>query len=396
MKKHYFLIEGIKDWPHAGVHIDKITGGTYSVENIIGHFDEFSYTNIYNVNRYHLLEKDSYKFLINFIHMPATTEFHISKESVDILNNDKNAYLVLFSCFENIITPEELSDTIKNYGILHDKVIVMCSYLPAHNQVINGINYSCINFWESYSRYHHKTLTDIAVRNSSTLRREIQKAEQKFLCLNRNVKPHRIWFYYAMIKSKIVNQGYVSYHLPKIHPADYKLVSEGPWVLKRIPAELHKDFKLTNARKMYPKMLDKINTNQIINYNDSILPYYTNTLFSIVTESDARNNFITEKTYKAIVNLHPFFIIGNPDQHTILRARGYHTFEDFFGISSVTDYNEAMQLCFNIDKMDLNETKRTIKNEYYDKLIHNRNNFFNRKVTWNSIVKEMFNAIEKK
>jgi hypothetical protein len=146
---------------------------------------------------------------------------------------------------------------------------------------------------------------------------------------------------------------------------------------------------------MYPRKLDRLETEAIINYNGGIENYYKDSLLSFVTESDATKNFITEKTYKAIVNLHPFFIIGNPEQHLLLRQRGYHTFEELFGADSVTDYNSAVKMLTHVKSYELNRLKKIVEKNYFDKLVHNQRNFFTRKVTWTSIVKEIFNAIEK-
>lgn len=65
-------------------------------------------------------------------------------------------------------------------------------------------------------------------------------------------------------------------------------------------------------------------------YNSNI---FTDTKFSIITESnfssrDSKINFITEKTYKAIFNHHPFVIFGTSGLLDTLRNKGYKTFND--------------------------------------------------------------------
>ena len=328
--------------------------------------------------------------------MPLYTDFSISKQSAYMLNNDPKCFLILMSCHEYMITPEAIQKTVESYSIPLNKVVVLCSNLEAHGQKINGIRYVCINFWESFTRFHHRILPNVPIADPATKRKSVKTASRKYLCLNRNIKPHRIWFYYALIKQGMLEQGHVSYHLPKLYDnTDYATISNGDWVLKRIPQELHNDYKIVNARKMYPRALDRLNNEAIINYDNSIENYYKDSLLSFVTESDPIKNFITEKTYKAIVNLHPFFIIGNPEQHLLLRQRGYYTFEELFGVDSVTDYNSAVKMLTHVKNYDLNILKKTIEKSYFDKLLHNQRNFFSRKVTWTSIVKEIFNAIEK-
>lgn len=400
MNNHYFFLDNVRDWPHDSLHIQKgnknHTNEFWPVDHLLTHFEEFSYNNFFNTNKAYLAKAHSYKFILNFIHMPAKTDFSISKQSIYMLNNDPKCFLVLMSCHEYVIVPDALQKTVESYSIPLNKVIVLCSNIEAHGQIINGIKYVCINFWESLTRFHHRVLPNAPIADPERKRNHIKNAQKKFISLNRNIKPHRIWFYYSIIKNEMLDEGYVSYHLPKINKAEYNTVSNSHWVLKRIPQDLHDDYKITNARLMYPRALDTLEKQAIINYGNGIEQYYRNSLLSIVTESDATKNFITEKTYKAILNLHPFFIVGNPDQHTLLRQRGYYTFEELFGVDSVTDYQSSSLMLQRIKSYDLENLKKIIEKKYIDKLIHNQQNFFNRKVTWTSIVQEIFNAIEKK
>jgi len=396
MSNHYFYLESVRDWPHDAISIQRgqrsVSNESWSVENLIGHFAEFSYENFFNLSKLELAEEDSYKFILNFIHMPHKIDFAHSAESVAYLNNDPKCYLVLMSCHEYAISPVELATYIQSCNIPCNKVIVLCSNIEVHNSVINGIKYICINFWESFTKLHHKLLPNVPIADARQLPARIKTANKKFLCLNRNIKPHRIWFYYALVKQEMLDQGHVSYHLPKINSQEYFVMSNEQWTLKRIPSELHDDFKKTNARKMYARMLDRLETDAIINYGNGPAKYYNDSLLSFVTESDPVKNFITEKTYKAIVNLHPFFIIGNPDQHTLLRQRGYHTFEDIFGSNGVMNYNEAVAMLAYLKSQDTDKLKKNIEINYIDKLVHNQRHFFNRKVRWSSIVNEIINA----
>lgn len=401
MKLHYFLLDNTKDWPHSGLTVDKKTSShephaNWSVDNLLSHFDEFSYTNFYNVNKVDIIEPHAYKFILNFLHMPGINKFVCSTDAKNLLRNDPRCFLVLMSCLEYHIDAEGLRKYLDFLEIPAEKVIVLCSNVECHNHVINGVLYICINFWESYSRFHHKLLPTSPVANIAKMRKNIKNARRKFLCLNRNVKPHRIWLYYAMVKQDMLEQGHVSYHLPKLNVKDYNMLCSGDWVLKRIPPKLHDDFKLVNARKMYPRLLDRLDHVSIINYGNEISAYYADSLVSIVTESDATKNFLTEKTYKAIANLHPFFIIGNPDQHTVLRSRGYYTFEEMFGVDVVEDYESAVQMLTHLKNTEISALKRNIEKNYLDKLVHNHNNFFKRKITWTTIVQEILNATERK
>jgi len=266
----------------------------------------------------------------------------------------------------------------------HDKVVVLCCDVEAHNKTLDGIKYITVNYWESVSIHQHKTLPNVAITLPDEL--DIDNATKKFLCLNRNIKPHRIWLMYSILKNGVYDQGHVSYNLPDISKEEHNECAKSYHTVKRIPKELHTDYKMSLLREMYTRKLDELNKVQVINYSNSIKAYYNDSLISVITESDSTKNFITEKTYKAIMNLHPFFIVGNPEQHSLLRARGYETFEDLFGVDCVMDYNQATALWQNINAMDIDILKRQIKEKYIDKLLHNQRLFLSRKVSWDKIV----------
>ena len=93
------------------------------------------------------------------------------------------------------------------------------------------------------------------------------------------------------------------------------------------------------------------------------------------------------------MNLHPFFIVGNPQQHELLRERGYHTFEDLFGVNKVTNFVEAQAMWKHIKNYDIDVLKRTVRRKYYDKLLHNQQLFLSRKISWNDITDNLIEAV---
>ena len=390
MSKCYFLLDKILHDPYTAVSFEN-TNGRSSLHFLLGHFAGFSYLDFFHVNQIGLIKKDAIKFIVSPIHMPLNVDISLSQKSIDLINNDPTVYLCLLSFQECLITPTDLKKELIKQKINRKKVIVLCSNIDANKQTIEDVRYIAINFWESISRHQHQILPDIA--STAIEEYNIDNANKKFLCLNRNIKPHRIWLMYSMIKSNILDQGHVSYALPDIDKDEHKAVANSIHTLKHIPLELHGDFKMALLQKMYARKLDSLDAKHVINYSSSIKHYYNDSVLSVITESDSHKNFITEKTYKAIMNLHPFFIIGNPTQHSLLRARGYETFEDLFGVNAVMNYNQAQQLWTNIDNMDLSILKENIKKKYLDKLVHNQQLFLSRVVSWDNIVDTLIETV---
>lgn len=383
MSKCYFLVDNILQTPYSGLTFD-LPGelNHRPLDYVLGHFDDFAYDNFYNVNLVKFLD-DRPKYILNVIHMPEWVDIQPSAETVELLRNDPTVFYCLISTTECRLRPKMLADELDKHHIPRNKVVVLCCDLEAHNKTIEGVKFISVNFWESISRHQHKTLPDIAITHPDEL--QIHNANKKFLCLNRNIKPHRIWLMYSILKSGVLEQGHVSYNLPDINKAEHIECAKSQHTIKRIPAELHDDYKMALLREMYSRKLDKLDEVAVINYSTSIKKYYNDSCISVITESDSTKNFITEKTYKAIMNLHPFFIIGTPTQHSILRARGYETFEDIFGVSHVMNFEQAQKMWHHIANIDLDVLKQKIADEYLDKLVYNQQLFLSRQVSWKDI-----------
>jgi hypothetical protein len=80
-----------------------------------------------------------------------------------------------------------------------------------------------------------------------------------------------------------------------------------------------------------PDLIHKINTD-----------FYKKTFCSIIAESHYEKETIhlTEKTWKTIMNGHPFMILGNPKILTMLKHEGFKTFDAWFDES----YDESYDL----------------------------------------------------
>ena len=66
------------------------------------------------------------------------------------------------------------------------------------------------------------------------------------------------------------------------------------------------------------------NNHKLINHD-----FYQNAYFNFVVETHFDNDtiFLTEKTFKPILNLQPFVIVGNPGSLQLLKSLGYKTFD---------------------------------------------------------------------
>ena len=234
MVQCYFLLDNVLDAPHGGLMVKKNSNANTIVENMLGHFDDFSYKNFYNTNKIDLLPQNSIKFVLSFLHMPTENTPQLSRLAVEKINNDPNVYLVVMSVYEYIIAPQKLAIALSKIGIKREKVIALTSNIEEHGKRLEGVTYYAINFWESYSRFHLKLLPSTGFITKDERLASLNVAEKKFISLNRNVKPHRIWFYYSILKNEMLNQGHVSYHLPRIDSQTYKFIANSEFVKDQI------------------------------------------------------------------------------------------------------------------------------------------------------------------
>ena len=165
----------------------------------------------------------------------------------------------------------------------------------------------------------------------------------------------------------------------------YALPSDCLRVLKQVGL---KTKYITNfARSFKPIILDmpsdKFSQDSIHNTE---LWHYTDTFFSIISETTIDNRFITEKIYKPMLNLHPFIIIGAPRILELLKEKGYYTFEEMFDESYDTELDPVVRINKVISNVN-NFSKKTYKEKHkiyksiIPKLLHNRNHYYSTATT---------------
>jgi hypothetical protein len=151
---------------------------------------------------------------------------------------------------------------------------------------------------------------------------------KKFLSFNRFMnRSHRTGLAYIALKYNLLPDGYFSFlYNPK---DDY----EDSLRRLNLPTEPFADA----IRSMVPRQLDTDHLDQtelstfftVTNYRKDL---YQNSYVHIVTETQFEKSvspFMSEKTWRPILNLQPFIYLGNPFSLNTLRMMGFKTFEPF-------------------------------------------------------------------
>jgi hypothetical protein len=98
---------------------------------------------------------------------------------------------------------------------------------------------------------------------------------------------------------------------------------------------------------------------------------YENTSLSVISESETagKHIWITEKTWRAILNKHPFLIIGQPYTLKHLESLGYKTFEKYlpYQYDNIEDFFKRSKIIYkNLDWLKANWKYLDFKEIYND------------------------------
>lgn len=159
---------------------------------------------------------------------------------------------------------------------------------------------------------------------------EIKEKSKDFLCFNKVPRKHRLQLLDKMLETNVINRGYYSFH------------EEGNTSWLANLANKKEYSNIVANKHVFPMKLNMTadRTNPVdVRLDD--LKYFDDSYFSVVTETTFYSNndptvnfdlnasdcvFISEKTHKCFVCMHPFVLLGNPGSLTELRKIGYKTF----------------------------------------------------------------------
>ena len=149
---------------------------------------------------------------------------------------------------------------------------------------------------------------------------------RKFTMLSRIHKWWRATITSYFHREGLLDTSYWSYGLTDCGD----LYTNNPIMLSRLPGLDHymKEFLQGGPYTCDNLTADEHNSHWILAdylYNDSYCSFVLETLYDAEQSGGA---FLTEKTFKAIRNGHPFIIFGCPNSLATLRRLGYRTFDD--------------------------------------------------------------------
>lgn len=172
-----------------------------------------------------------------------------------------------------------------------------------------------------------------------------------FLSYNRKPKSHRHELVSKIIDNELLNKGWVTYTAGHFQEID---LYTG-----------HTDKMLMNNDTRFSRPEDMATLGDLNIWN--------NCFCTVVTETEINDPWhITEKTWKPILGLRPYIIIGNKNLENILSKLNFYTSQDLLGIK----INNIEDTIDYLKKLSIKSKKEIY--EFYcnllPKLEHNRNN----------------------
>ncbi len=269
---------------------------------------------------------------------------------IDIWEGSYEHSYNLFQNINSFLDKYEINDDGKVF-VSGNNVLLM----EMDNNKINPYNTNRIKRFinDQYINDSGKFISEIrAAKNNQILSEEYVyslqtelKFEEKpkyFLMYNRNTsRLHRPYFVMKLWEENLLNNGYVS--LIKNDEFEDRMNEPAGSADEIDLNEVDFNKLRTTYTNYYPLNIDEEDGEKIAWFHNFLSrnKEYEETFFTIVGETNAESQylFITEKTMKPIMNLHPFFVVGNPNTLRYLKSLGFKTFSDFWDESYDSEKN---------------------------------------------------------
>ena len=273
-------------------------------------------------------------------------------------------------CATHKLSPDSIRFVIGNYKLKDTKPFV---FFP------DG---------ELYYRYLQ------VIENNYVKEHNLKIRDKKFTCLIRADKIWRKIYASYLYQLDLLRQGYFSYTGYKYQTSHKGLDNIETW--NNFDDTLEQD--ILSFELKTPIRCDILSDTEHNNHKLINADFFTNAYFNFVVEThfDSNTIYLTEKTFKPILNLQPFIIIGNPGTLSFLKDLGYKTFEDVIRetYDDEDDHRERLSQLLKIscDLCNLSDKHHIrIQQIVADVLQHNQQHFLAPKV---NRINKLLNELE--
>ena len=185
------------------------------------------------------------------------------------------------------------------------------------------------NYWMSFIKHHNEYFFD-------EMYTERPNIKYHYMCLNNKCNDHRAYLLNNIMSEELDLGGLIS-----VNQKDSRYTFDHPIQLK--------ENRLTKLGEMFHPW-EKMSPNHIVN---DILTlgdpkHWSSHFATVVTETTHHTDvFISEKTFKPIIGLRPFIVIGDSGIYKKLRSWGIDVFDDIFP-NATKEEDDWQKRCDNV------------------------------------------------
>lgn len=194
----------------------------------------------------------------------------------------------------------------------------------------SGVPYIILGNTAQYRIDFWAIVCDLYFQNYEERDLEVESTARKYICLNRKPHPHRIAIVEALLSAGLQEQGYVSLGLPGERAITIDETFEDSQGIRDEYGNLGVDETFV-SRKIRN---DIFSVGSLNIWNNSLLCLVSETEF---TNAYPENFFTSEKTFKPIIGMRPFFIYGQAPLRQYLKDSGFDIFDDVFDYSQIDE-----------------------------------------------------------
>ena len=343
--KKYIISCGVNHSP------EDWTGYHSNVESLFSHLSEKYLTDLQN-NQAILLIDQSFEgyqtsWLWEWFHQECI-KWNVSPKNIVYVTGN----MIADEIYEKWVNANNITEKLKVIGYPHFEldIGITCYHMSKREDHLPT--------FEDHIKYKTENIENI----------------KSFACLNKRLRPHRIWFYKYMYESGLLDKGLVSMNL----------FDKGEWWFEGSVMDVNNMDQMREKLPLlvYEKRNDELDDNHYIRrFNNQVC---LDTYVTVVSEAHCGDSsetmFISEKTYKVIACRQPFIIMGNKDTLKKLRQCGYRTFDGFIDESydSLPTFQRMESIIESLKKIDAIEDKLSWFKSMEEIVEHNYNVFMNK------------------
>jgi hypothetical protein len=283
------------------------------------------------------------------------TEYYYSKNAVGI-----GLYNFLSSLRALDISPSVCILMTNHYGFTKEIDAFYKEYYPKHDYIND-----CVTVVESN---YQQMQTPVTVQDTSI---DIDQIAYPYICLSGIKRPHRVLFLCLLKQANMLDQGLVAWHFAHNldidnHPVPKLQItaSSNCQFITTVPSSRISEWEIDDQHRTvwqnHHHHFESNHKNPLIEGSPNEkshrfnIPAVSKSFLYVALETtfDYPYPYMTEKTFRAIVQKRPFVIVGSPGSLKQLKQLGFKTFDNFWSedYDSMENHPKRMNAVVDIVK----------------------------------------------